>query len=445
LTRNQSFGGILQVITHTVIGNTQKAAEYFINGSEEALSLRPVIHISREFEMASGIVAPPDTREALVALLAGFAPGYGAALRSRFSLKGRRGNEFTLSTDKTLGIAAALLPQEMASRVLAAHEEASAEVIRVMRTAFSASISRVAKRVEFSPHAVTYAFTHTLNRKNEPHLHTHIVTPNLLWLPARARFADCNIHFVYKQKAAIDGIYNRLMADALTRRGISAAVNAAGFCFIPELEELKAKHSTPRRMILEAVARIEAAEGRKVPYSETEAIWMKMRPKKTPFPGFRFGELEHLASAVARPSPPPAPPPPVIDDPDNFIVLPHSKVIREIFERLKKNPVAVAASAEAIAAVRDENPVEFLQKKVIPRGKPVAKAPGESNTNRLPRHIRVGVRLIPVNNPKLLRKSPTQIAKIVSKTRKKHASVQKQAALRGRVSLVRPLGRTLGR
>lgn len=429
------------MITHTVIGNTQKAAEYFLNGSEEAMSIRPVIHISREFEMAAHIAGSPDTKEALVALLAGFAPDYSIPLRERFSLKGRRGNEFTLSTDKTLGLAAALLPEAMASQVLAAHAEASAEVIRAMRTAFSASIARTAKRVEFSPHAVTYAFTHTLNRKNEPHLHTHIVTPNLLWMPERWRFADCNIHFVYKQKAAFDGIYNRLMAAALERRGISAAINAGGFCFIPELEELKWQHSTPRRMILDEVARIEATENRKVQYAETGVIWMKMRPKKKPFPGFRFGELERFASAVTRPAPTPPAPPPVIEDTENFIVLPHSQVIRQIYERLKRGPLAVAESAEKIAVARAETPVETLDKKVVQRGKPLPKPAGDSNTHRLPKRVKVGSRIVLVNNPKLLRKSPSQIAKIISKSRKKFATVQKKAAMQKRVSLVRPLGR----
>lgn len=351
------------MLKHIVIANSQKAAAYFIDGDTKAAP-RPVVHMTQEFAKAADIREEPVSQPILIALLAGFSPQY-QQLRMRTGSGAKRGDEFTLTTDKTLGLAACFFPERLAGAVVEAHRRAAGAVIGLMQSSFSASVSRLHRQVHFSRHALSLEFCHFHNRLNEPHIHSHIVSPNLLWVPELGRITNCNVLFAAKQVPWFDRIYNLLVRDELLRLGVAAVIDGRGFCTIPALEPMREAFSTPHRRIMERVRAIEREEGRAVGYEETFRIWEKMRPAKPKSPEPAFGKFEDFVAACRIDAPPPPPPPPLPpEEIREFVPLVDGVVAKAIFERLRAGRTFdVAEAAPRIAEERKRDAPKLITNK----------------------------------------------------------------------------------
>lgn len=416
-----------QVLKHNVIGHAVRAAAYFREGKAKAEGIVPVMHISPYLAQRLQLSGPPD-EDALVALLSGFAPGYTEQLRMRLGAGMRRGNEFTLTAGKTVSIAACLLPRDVAGVVRAAHREAADTAIGLLRANFSNSAPKNAPGAwHLTPHSMTLDFVHSLNRHDEPHLHSHLVTPNIAWSEELGRFTDCNIRFAIRQVTPIDRVYNLTLAAALLRRQISAQIDPRGYCQIPELEPLSLQYSTPFRRIMERVREIEAKEGRAVGWMERAAIWMEMRPGKRTGRPERFGELAEYAERIrTRKEPPPQDDGPKRDELEHLAGLPVSQVVAALLERYRVAQYDIAAKAEEVALIRRGKAAAASVRLAAPaKAAPVSRKesrrlalPGEL----LPRRIKAGSRVILVNNPKLRATPPDKAARKLAKQKAARAA-----------------------
>lgn len=117
---------------------------------------------------------------------------------------------------------------------------------------------------ESSP--VQVHFRHTTNRAKEPHLHTHIIIPNLgfdLTRDGAPSARALNARTFYVQQKSAEALFECSLVGELRRRGIASSFEQGKAC-IPALKPLAERFSTPSATI--------AATSR--------GDWRKNRPKK---------------------------------------------------------------------------------------------------------------------------------------------------------------------
>jgi conjugative relaxase-like TrwC/TraI family protein len=125
----------------------------------------------------AGIVGGDDFR----AVLAGNDPRTGTPLAPGAARAGRvSGFDLTFSAPKSVSVAWALAPPEIAERIAAAHDRAVADAV----TAFEAEVVRARRghgglRQIQTDGVVAAGFVHRTSRAGDPHLHTHVPVANV--------------------------------------------------------------------------------------------------------------------------------------------------------------------------------------------------------------------------------------------------------------------------
>ncbi len=163
-----------------------------------------------------GLHGAPDLA-ALHAVLDGRHPTSGQRLRSnRASV---RGFDLTFSAPKSVSVVFALGGEDVARHVVSAHSQSVRGALAYMEShALSAQRgSGEERRVVPTTGLVAASFAHGVNRNLDPHLHTHVVTANMVH-GLDGRWSACDHRGLSAHRAAASAIYEAHLRQELSAR-----------------------------------------------------------------------------------------------------------------------------------------------------------------------------------------------------------------------------------
>jgi conjugative relaxase-like TrwC/TraI family protein len=199
---------------------TSNRADYYLSDLAQELPAHPTAQprqgmwVGRAAEGLGlrGALDPDQFR----AVLEGRHPQNGRPMRSdRATILGY---DLTFSAPKSASVLYALGGEEVARHVVAAHAEAIGGAVAYMESHAITATRRAGERRDVIPTTgvVAASFTHGVNRNLDPHLHSHIVTANLVH-GADGRWSACDQRGILAHRDAASAVY-----DAHLRAGITA-------------------------------------------------------------------------------------------------------------------------------------------------------------------------------------------------------------------------------
>ena len=218
--------------------------------------------------------------------------------------------DLTISPPKTISLAALICSNHSTARnVVEAHKRAVDAVVRQVSTMLTGRTS-TAPKVERWMAAV---FTHTHTREGEPHLHSHVVIPNIgrnvenHWRAIQIDIAGLN-------RSRLELVYGNELAMGLQKLGFGPhlTIRANGLPEIRPLRSLVARFSTATRNVLAAAA---AADLERPPKRKAAKWEGELHPRSgIPVPPNTPAMVRRrfLADQMRRPKPPDA------DDPQRL-------------------------------------------------------------------------------------------------------------------------------
>ena len=129
------------------------------------------------------------------------------------------GFDATFCTPKSVSLLFALGNPEVSNEVRNAHDAAVAAAVRALE-GFAARSRRGKAGAErmVAEGFVAAAFRHRTSRAGDPHLHTHVLVPNLVFSPQDQRWSALDARPLYRWAKTVGYLYEAKLRDELTRR-----------------------------------------------------------------------------------------------------------------------------------------------------------------------------------------------------------------------------------
>ena len=202
---------------HKVKNAAKSATNYFTEGKEGPEQATMWLGIGAG---KLGLAGQEVTGKALVALLGGRDPNTGKILPKYVRKDRRPALELVYSATKDVDQLWGLQkdPAERA-KILAGHDKAVADAVAFAEKYSGASRIRVeGKDTAADAGLVAASFRHTINRNNEPHIHSHVLVMNLALLDD-GHWGSVEFSYLYKIQAASRAIYEASLRANMAELG----------------------------------------------------------------------------------------------------------------------------------------------------------------------------------------------------------------------------------
>ena len=188
------------------------------------------------------------------------------------------GCELHAAPDKSVSALFATSPPGVARAVAVASEAALRVMLAEAEAAGGVTRRGKAGRTHERGKLVFVTYTHTTSRAGDPHLHHHVVVPNLVLRPDGTWGAHHN-RLLYKAQARLTATYNRALRDNLVALGIEARLEN-GRCVVGGVpRDLCEAFSTRRKEVVAAKGGYHAKD----PEAAQKAAWAtRGRKARTP-------------------------------------------------------------------------------------------------------------------------------------------------------------------
>ena len=211
--------------------------------------------------------------------------------------------DVTITAPKTVSLAALLIPSHPTARmVMDAHLMAVEEVAAAVGTMLQPQRNPAPRVAAW----LGATFPHTHTREGDPHLHTHVVLPNMM-RNTMGQWRAMQVHIAGMNRTYLGLIYNQALTRHLRRMGImreELRVKRGGEPELRALLPLVERFSKAQRAVLAAAAAAEAK--RPLGGAPAKSEWPEMHSRsKMPVPTERpaMQRRARLADQLRRPKP----------------------------------------------------------------------------------------------------------------------------------------------
>jgi conjugative relaxase-like TrwC/TraI family protein len=231
------------------------------------------------------------------------------------SAKRVAGFDLCFSAPKSVSVAWALAPRQLADAIVGAHDNAVGQAVSAMEAeALRARRGAGGRDVVPTVGLVGAAFPHRSSRAGDPQLHTHVVAANIT-PDAEGRWSAPYGHRIYAWAKTVGYLYHAELRAGLAELGFGFAPVRKGAAEIEGIPKSVLEAFSSRRAAIEAVL---DERGLSSPEA-AQAATLATRPSKASVPGIsqlrqswheRAAELgigSQLLAGLARNSPQPAP------------------------------------------------------------------------------------------------------------------------------------------
>lgn len=221
--------------------------EYYTNAKEA-----PGVWMGRSADRLG--LAGEVKGEALHSLLDHRDPNIGTRLTRAQGAPKVPGFDATFCAPKSVSMLFALGDAEVSNEVRNAHDAAVGAAVRALED-FAARSRRGKGGAErmVAEGFVAAAFRHRTSRAGDPHLHTHVVVPNLVFSPQDQRWSALDARPLYGWAKTVGYLYEAKLRDELTRRlGVEWTPVRRGIADIEGIPKKTLRAFSRRRAEIEA-------------------------------------------------------------------------------------------------------------------------------------------------------------------------------------------------
>ena len=229
-----------------------------------------------------GVVDAEDFRR----VLAHAHPETGARLTDGKSLPKVPGFDATFCAPKSASVLFALGDPETSNEVRNAHDNAVREAFDVLQSLARGRRDRNGVRLVDGLGLMGAAYRHRTSRAADPHLHTHVVIPNLVYAPEDERWSALDARPIYSWCKPVGYLYNaQLRYELTTRLGVQWAPVNKGMAEMQGLSRRLLRAFSTRRREIETSLDEAGLSG---PKAAQKAAYRTRRPKDTNIDGIEL-------------------------------------------------------------------------------------------------------------------------------------------------------------
>jgi conjugative relaxase-like TrwC/TraI family protein len=204
-------------------------------------------------------------------------PQTGALLTDEKSSPKVVGFDATFCAPKSVSLLFALGVPEASNEVRNAHDVAVREAFDVLQSVARGRRGHDGVRLVAGDGLLGAAYRHRTSRAAEPHLHTHVVIPNLVYAPDDQRWSALDARPLYSWCKPAGCLYNaQLRYELTTRLGVQWSPVSRGMAEIDGFSTKVLRAFSTRRRDIEADL---AATGRSGPKAAQKAAYRTRQPK----------------------------------------------------------------------------------------------------------------------------------------------------------------------